>query len=49
MPDVEFEVLTMRMLTGLEKTVEDLSGTINRERENIKKNQSGLKNSITKI
>ena len=47
MPDREFQVMVIKILTGLEKTVEDLSETLNKEIENIKKNQSEIKNSVT--
>lgn len=34
MPDVEFNAMIIRMLTGLEKRVEDISETINTEIRN---------------
>ena len=39
MPDREFKVMIINILTGLEKRVEDLRETLKKERENIKKNQ----------
>ena len=45
----DFKVAVIKILTGLEKRMEDLSETLNKETENIKKNQSEMKNSITKI
>ena len=39
MPDREFKVMVIKILTGLENTLEDLSENINREIENITKNQ----------
>ena len=40
MPDREFKVMVIKILTGLEKRVAYLSETLNNETENIKKNQS---------
>ena len=40
MPDREFQVIVIKKLSGLEKRVENLSETLNKELENIKKNQS---------
>ena len=45
MSDREFKVMVIKMLSGLEKRVEDLSETFNKETEN----QSGVKNSIAEI
>jgi len=47
-PNREFQVMVIKILPGLEKTVEDLIETLNKERENIK-NESEMKNSITEI
>ena len=49
MPDREFNLIAIKILTGLEKKVEDLSESFNNEIKNIKKNQSEMKNSITDI
>ena len=46
MPDNEFKVMVITMLTGPEKRGEELSEDFNKEIENTKKNQSELK--ITK-
>ena len=46
MPDREFKVMVIKILTGLEKRVEDISETLNNE---IKKNQSEMKNTINEI
>jgi len=35
MLDEEFKIMVRKMLTGLEKRVEDLSDTLNKEIENI--------------
>ena len=37
MPDREFKVMIINILTGLEKRVEDISGTLIKEIENINK------------
>ena len=47
--DREFNVMVIMIPTGLEKVVEHLSETFNKEIENIKKNQSEMKNSIAEI
>ena len=39
MPDREFKVMIIKILTGLEKRVEDISETLNKE---IKKNKSEM-------
>ena len=41
--------IVIKILTGLEKRVEYLSEALNKETENIKKNQSEMKSSITEI
>ena len=46
MPDKEFKVMIIKILTGLEKRVEDISKTLNTE---IKKKQSEIKNTINEI
>ena len=40
----EFKVMIIKILTGLEKRVEDISETLNKEIK--KKNQSEMKNTI---
>ena len=47
MPDREFKVMIINILTVLEKRVEDISGTLIKEIENINK-QSEM-NTINKI
>ena len=47
LPDKEFKVMVIKMLTELGKIV-DYSKNYNKEKENIKKNQSELKNTIPK-
>ena len=42
--DKEFKVMIIKMLTGLERRVEEPSETFSKETENIKKSQSELKN-----
>ena len=39
MPDGEFKAMIIRILTGLEKRVEDISETLTKEMEESKKNQ----------
>ena len=47
MPDREFKVMIIKVLRGLEKSMEDISETLNYE---IKKNnQSEMKNTINEI
>ena len=48
-PDREFKVMVIKALIGLEKRVGDISETFNKEIENIKRDQSETKNSITEI
>ena len=42
-PDKEFKVIIIKILTGLEKKVEDFSETLNKEKYNIKKRDEELK------
>ena len=46
MPDREFKVMIIKIFTGLEKRVKDISETLNNE---IKENQSEMKNTISEI
>lgn len=46
MTDREFKVIIIKILKGLEKRVEDISETLNKE---IKNNISKMKNSISEI
>ena len=46
MPNREFKVIIIKVLTGFEKKVEDISETLNTQ---IKKNQSEIKNRINEI
>ena len=46
MSDKLFKVIIVNIFTRLEKRMEELSETFNKEIENIKKNQSELKNTI---
>ena len=39
MPNGEFKAMVIKVLTGLEKRVEDFNDTPNKETVNIKKNQ----------
>ena len=43
MPDKEFKLMVIKILIELEKRMEDLSKTLNKVTENIKKNQSEIK------
>ena len=48
--DRKFKVMVIKMVTGLEKRVDDLSETLNKEIENNnKKKQLEIKNSILKL
>ena len=49
MPQREYKVMIIKKLTGLEKSMEGLSETLNKKTENIKKNQSETKNTINTI
>ena len=40
MPDKEFKVMIIKILTELERRMKELSETFNKEIENIKRNQS---------
>jgi len=46
MPDRELKAMIIKILTGFEKRVEDISETLNNE---IKKNQSEMKTTINEI
>lgn len=39
MPDEEFEIMVINILTGLKRRVEDVGRTLNNEVENISNNQ----------
>lgn len=39
MPDEEFEIMVINILTGLKRRAEDVSRTLNNEVENISNNQ----------
>ena len=41
--------MVIKLFTGLERTVDELSGNFNKKIENIKKNQLELKNMITEM
>ena len=41
MPDKEFKLMVIKILTELEKRVEDLREALNKETENIKKEPIG--------
>ena len=47
LPDKEFKALAIRMLTKLDKIIDRHSENFNKKLENMKKNQSKLKNMIT--
>lgn len=46
MPDKEFKIMIINILTGHKKIMKDVSETLNRE---MKMNQSEMKNSISEI
>lgn len=47
-PDKEFKIMVITMFTGLEKKVDELIENFNKDIENKKKDQSGLKNTKNK-
>lgn len=48
-PESIFKVMIIKILSGLEKRLEDLSETHSKDIENIEKNDSQIKDSITEI
>ena len=48
-PNKEFNVMVIKMLTRLRRRIDEHSENFNKELENIKKTQSERKKSITKI
>ena len=44
MPDGEFKAEIIRIITRLEKRIEDLRETLTRERKELKKSQAEMKN-----
>ena len=48
-PEREFKIMVIKILTGFEKIVDDFIETLNKDIENIEKNQSKMRNSITGI
>lgn len=49
LPDKEFKVMVIKVLTGLERGVDKLREGFNQEVENTKKNQSEPKKTITEM
>ena len=49
LPDKEFKVVIIKLLTELWRRMDKNSGNFNEELENMKKNQTELKNTITEI
>lgn len=49
MPDGECKATILRILTGLEKRIENISETLTTEITDLKRNQPEMKNSILKI
>ena len=47
LPEKEFKALVIRMLTELGKRIDEHSENFNKELENIKNNQSEVKNTVT--
>ena len=47
--DREFKIMVIKVLLGLEKRVEGQNETLKKKIENIKRDQSEMKSSITKI
>ena len=46
LPDKEFKVIIIKMLSKLRRRMNEHGGDFNKELENIKKNQTELKNTI---
>lgn len=49
LPDKELKAILIRMLTELWKRIDEFSENFNKQLENIKKNQSELKYTITEM
>ena len=49
MPDGEFKATIIRILSGLEKSMEDIRETLSAETKELKNNQEEMKNAITEI
>ena len=49
LPDREFKLRVLRMLTDLGRRIDELSENVNKEMEDIKKNQSEMKNTILEM
>lgn len=49
MSDKEIKVMIIKMLTMVERRLNELSNTFNKELENVKMNQSDMKNEIMEI
>lgn len=49
MPYKEFKLNTIKVFTGLQKRMVELSKNVNKDTDNIKKNQSELNNTACKI
>lgn len=49
MSDKKIKVMIVKMLTMVERRLNELSNTFNKELENVKMNQSDMKNEITEI
>lgn len=47
--DKEFKVMVTKILTRLEKKVDELSDNFNKEMENMRKSKSELKNTTTEM
>ena len=48
-PDKEYKPIVIRMLTDLQRRMDELSETFNKELENMKKNQSEMKKTILEM
>ena len=48
MPDNEFKAMIIKILTGLER-IDELSEYFNKQIENVKMNQPGLKKTVTEM
>ena len=49
MPDPEFKATTIRILAGLEKSIEVIRDSLTAEIKELKTNQNEIKNTITNI
>ena len=49
MSDPEFKATTIRILAGLDKSMEDIRETLTAEIKELKNNQANMKNAVTEV